>query len=313
MVPMKMKSFLEIGFWTVIVSGILFVGVQEKRIQKSLERFTRPAQLFSPRMLVNASLSRPEWDVIQSKDKHRFFYVISQSTGMWIGRGENCCTFSLGNDRYVIKLMRFDTKKKKRGLINRFIRCTQKEKVPLRTKEAMYSAKICVEELAGQTGVVYAHLNPTRDVSPSIKVRDFYGQEFRVYGDEACFVVQKKAVPFIKKISMLMGREDIDGAKKCIDQVLDLYIALARKGYMQRDSLNVGFVENRAIFMDVWHFEKMKQCPLVQRVSYDARETLRPIECWLVSAYPSLGEYYQYRLKSLIAEIKNEERTGLST
>ena len=307
MVSIKMRSFVEIGFWTVLVSGILFVGVQESRIKSALEHLARPIQLFSPSMLVNNTPPGSEWNVIQSKDTHRFFYVASQSTCVWIGKGENCCTFNFANDRYVIKLMRFDVKRKKHGLIKRLICSLKQKKLSQRTKEALYSAKLCMEELGSQTGVVYAHLNPTKDLVPSFKLRDFYGQEFRVYGDDAYFVVQKKAVPFIKKISILMNNDDVDGAKRHIDQVLDLYVSLARKGYIQRDGFNVGFVEDRAIFIDVWHFEKMNRCSLLQRISYDARETLRPIESWLVSTYPSLGEYYQNRVKGLIAEIQKEE------
>jgi hypothetical protein len=311
MVPMGMRSFFEKVFWTVIISGILFVSVQEKRIQSALDHFARPVQLFSPNIVTNTISPRPEWDVVQSKDRHKFFYVASQAIGTWMGKGENCCTFNFANDRYVIKLVRFDARKKEPGFLKRLIHYGRQEKPSPRLQEALYSAKLSVEELAAQTGVTYVHLNPTRDLVANIKVRDFFGQEFRLFGDGVCFVVQEKAVPFIKKISMLMNGEDVDGAKRHIDRVVDLYVSLARKGYVQRDGLNVGFVGDRAIFMDVWHFEKASRCPFRERIAYDARETLRPIESWLVATHPVLGEYYQNRIQCLIAETNKASEAKL--
>jgi hypothetical protein len=100
-----------------------------------------------------------------------------------------------------------------------------------------------------------------------------------------------------------MKQGKIEEAKRHIDLVLDLYVSLARKGCIQTKEADVGFVDGRAIFIDLWHFRKTGYCPIVQRIRYESCRSLRPFECWLQKTYPQLGDYYRQRIVKLLTSV----------
>jgi hypothetical protein len=170
---------------------------------------------------------------------------------------------------------------------------------------------MCFEELAEETGFVYVHLNRTSEKIKGVKLIDRFGQSHRIRGDDACFIVQRKANYIIPTLMKLMDAGSFQKACQRVDQIFDLLLNVARKGFTDSDDAlirnnNIGFSENRAIYIDTGHLARTKDIDLYKRMSYEFEVRLEPLQKWLDVMYPSLAEYYSAKRALMLEQLKNE-------
>ncbi len=304
----------------LLVFCVLMMGLMAlklSRVDLKVEELARPARLFNPRLIECNFAPRKEWDVHISKDHDAFFYVVSQQTFNWLGRGMQVVVFETQDGRYVVKFFQVGRLKEEtpRGFFEDLVSGESESKRQERRnhrEELFSSSKMCFEELQDETGIVYVHLNRTRDKIHGMKLVDKYGQSHRIRGDDTCFVVQKKAKYIIPTFITLMEKGDVDGAKHRIDQVFDLLLSLARKGFADGDDAlvrnnNIGFAPDRAIYIDTGHIFRTQNLDVYERMMYEFKVRLDPLEHWLNVMYPDLGAYYAERREALLTQLKQEK------
>lgn len=293
-----------------------FLVVKGEIVDKRLEQIARPSRLFNLGFIQSDFAPRSEWEVHLSPDHDRFFYVAAQQAFLWLRKGACSYIFASADGRYVLKFIHIGNMKGQQphGFFNKLFAIKKKHSKRLGQFEDLFlSSRICFDELREETGVIYAHLNRTRDKIHGLKLIDSYGQSQRVVGDETCFVVQQKAQPLIPTLTVLMDKGEVSSAKLRVDQVLDLLVSLARKGYVDgNDDLilnnNIGFIEKRAIYLDNWHFFRAKNLDVVERMRYEVHVRLKPLETWLEMTYPSLCEYYRQKTVDLLGRLIAEKK-----
>ncbi len=122
-----------------------------------------------------------------------------------------------------------------------------------------FSYKVAFEELLDLTGLVYVHLHPTSDLHTQLQIRDKLHILHTIDLDQFDFVIQKRAEMTHDYIAALMGKGEEEEARQACSSLLDLIRSRAKKGFRDRDpsiSTNCGFIDGRAIKIDVGRFVK---------------------------------------------------------
>ena len=100
-------------------------------------------------------------------------------------------------------------------------------------------------------GLVYLHLNKTRNLHRTLTIIDRTGQEHRVDLDQTEFVIQRKAELIFSYLHKLQSPQEVQEA---IASLLQLVQNRIDKGFSDRDkavSNNYGFVNGHPIHLDV--------------------------------------------------------------
>jgi hypothetical protein len=294
--------------------ALVFVIVKTQIVGGKLEQIARPSRLFSLHFVESTFPQRNDWEARLSADHDRFFYVVSQQALRWLGKGSVSIVFATSDNKYVVKFINMLPFKKpsQHGFLKTaFSKKHKKFPHDAWMEDIFQSARLSFDELQEETGVVYVHLNRTREKIHGLKLCDYYGQSQRVCGDDTCFLMQRRAKPVLKVLTELMDEGKTEEACRRIDQVFDLLISLARKGYVDGDehlisNNNIGFTDDRAIYVDTFHFFPAKQLDLVQRMYFECQQRLVPLERWLKLNYPELAAYYLQRRDEVLAAVTAE-------
>lgn len=310
-----MKTLWKVLACTLCFFALVFVIVKTQIVGGKLEQIARPSHLFSLSFIESTLPQRNDWEARLSADHDRFFYVVSQQALRWVGKGSVAFIFATPDDKYVVKFMNMTLFKRptNHGFLKKVF--SSKRKKPFRDarmEDIFQSVRLCFDELQEETGVIYVHLNRTKEKIHGLKLIDSYGQSQRVCGDDTCFLMQRQAKPLFKVLTDLMDKGATEEASRRIDQIFDLLTSLARKGYVDGDERlisnnNIGFIDSRAIYIDTFHFYPANHLDLVQRMHYECQQRLVPLERWLKLNYPVLAAYYVQKRDAVLAAVTAEQ------
>lgn len=312
--------------WSPLL-GITCVGLlgylvtQTMQIDEKISEMARPAKLFNPSVIESQIPHRTDWEVKITPDHDSFFYTVSQQPLYWLGRGMQVVVFQTQDEKYVVKFFQMARLKDPsshgfwKSLFSKETKEHANDRISHR-EEIFKSSKVCFEELSEETGIVYVHLNRTENKLFGIKLIDKFGQSHRIRGDNASFVVQKRGTYIIPTISKLMDAGEPWAAQMRVDQIMDLLLSVARKGYVDTDDAlirnnNLGFTEDRAIYIDTGHLTKAENLDVLGRMRYEFQVRLDPLQKWLNVAYPQLGAYYKMRRETLLTMLTQEKDLSL--
>lgn len=311
-----MKQFFKFQNLALIACvGLLSYSVGRLvHLDQKIDELARPAKLFSVGNIISTFPNDPKWDVKLSDELDTFFYVISQQQFNWLGRGAQAVVFESQDGRYVLKLFQLGRLRSAHEVKPFWKRVFSKEDESKRQErinhkeEIFSSSKLCFEEVPEETGIVYIHLNRTKNKIKGVKLVDRYGQSHRIRGDDACFVLQKKAVYLTPTFTKLMDEGAVDEAQERVDQVLDLLLTMAQKGFTDNDDAlirnnNLGFTKDRAVYIDTGHLSKNPELNVLNRMKYEFDVRLYPLEMWLNQTYPDLADYYRTRKAEILASL----------
>lgn len=311
------KKVLSICAALLCILMLIYVNVQLVRIDSQMSQIARPARLFNPKLIESTFASRKEWEVKITPDHEKFFYVVCQQTLKWLAHGMQAVAFETQDEKYVVKFFLLGRLRddEDRGFFrNLFSRETREKRQQrlLHREEIFSSSKMCFEELQEETGIVYVHLNKTKDKIHSVKLVDKYGQSHHIRGDDSSFLVQKKARYLIPTIDGLMEKGKVEEAKACVDRVFDLLLSLAKKGFVDGDDAlirnnNIGLTNDKAIYIDTGHLFRVQNLDVSERMRYEFQVRLDPLEKWLNIAYPEIGSYYRARRSEIMTMLMQEK------
>ena len=178
--------------------------------------------------------NHPQWDVPFDPT----ILSLLQQKFCFLGRGAQCYVFESKDQKYVIKLFRYDK--------NRKI-----EKI-----EALFRAcMLAYHDLKEETGLIYIHLNQTQDLLPTIQCIGPLGRTFSLPLDRYQFAIQRKAQNLFEVF--LKAKDDPRLLQERFDQFMALLQARVDKKVVNYDtnlSRNFGFLEDRAIEFDFGNF-----------------------------------------------------------
>ena len=256
-----------------------------------------------------------KWEVMPvTKEEKVIIDDIFSQTFTYLDSGTKSYSFLSEDGRYVIKLF-----KMKHLLANKWInhipipkildeyRFEKVAKRDLKLSDIFESCKIAFQDLKMQTGLVYIHLNKSKEWKKKLHLVDKNQKEYFLDLDTAEFVLQKKAIPFEQRISKLMRKNDLVKTKKALKAILDLLDDRCRKGIECKEIgknansvRNYGFNEDAAVYVDIAGFQRKDS---EQASSFNKNDFLKACEKiteWLQEYYPELVADFSKEVETFI-------------
>lgn len=158
------------------------------------------------------------------------------------------------------------------------------------------SCKLALLNVKEDTGVLYAHLNPTKLNVPPVDLVDKHGKSWTLDLSKSCFLLQKRAELFYPHVERLMEEGDVDGAKYAITSTLKLLDRFISMGVFENNAIlrkNFGFIDNEAVQFDIGKFKfDASREPDRREIRIVAKNFYR----WIGKNYPELLEHFDHQL-----------------
>jgi hypothetical protein len=309
----RVFSFVNI-VRVVALACLAFLAVKIHRIDQRISLISTPSKKFNVSQIINQFPYNPEWEVKTPPELTEFINMVTQQPFYWLGKGYQATAFLSEDGDYVVKFFHQERLKSPAFFDNPFGYMFSKgfrEKVKSRKahrEEIFSSSKLGFEEFPEESGILYVHLNKTHGQIKGIKLYDFTGQMHRFRGDDASFIIQKKASYVLPTLKGLMENGKLNEAKLRLNQIFDLVMSLAKKGFIDTDvalmrNNNIGFVKDRAIIIDTGHITKHDDINLCERMQFEFDVRMAPLHDWLKVRYPELAIYYDQRRQEIMAHL----------
>lgn len=194
----------------------------------------------------------------------------------FLGKGAQSYVFESEDQKYVLKLFRFDPRKKSF--------CDGKDWSLWQVKQAISlfsSCKLGFEKAKEETALIYLHLNLTDKKLPSVLLYDALGRRYKISLDDYRFAIQRKVIP-LKEAFILAKKEGV--LRERADALRALLEKRTMKGIGNRDpSLwrNFGFLGDQAIELDFGNYVERADFidPIKRQKEID--RYMIPLEKWL--------------------------------
>lgn len=254
----------------------------------------------------------PEWEIAAADQKIQEVNQILTQPFYYLGRGFQFFAFESSDHKYVLKFLRHQRLHPpvmydwlpNIGIV-RDMKAKKAQKRKARVSELFMSLKIAYEEIPLETGLIYVHLNKTEGKHLNATLIDLQEDEHKVSLDDTEFVLQYKADLIKPTFKTLMKEGNVDEAKERINQLFELLQSTAQKGILDTDGAliyknNVGFIANRAIYIDVGQFTLKDGIKSRERFMYDLKR-LKPLYKWLLRRYPPLAAHFEKQKQHILS------------
>ncbi len=247
---------------------------------------------------------QPEWDTgPPTPTQQTLLKELSKQTFSYLGSGKECYAFSSEDGKYVLKFFKQKHMKNTHILKNvPFFREKIDKKTTrrhtLRTK-TFTSYLLSYHTLPEETGVVYLHLTPSKDLNLNYHFRDHKKRPFSLPLDEMEFLIQKKAIPSFDKIHQLMQKQQIRETELALDSIMQLIQKRRAKNIADHDlncEKNLGFIGLQAIEIDLGEFTLASTLPTLKEEVFEATKDL---STFLQIHYPPLAAYLTKQIENL--------------
>ncbi len=240
------------------------------------------SQGFNVDKIASSLAFHQEWEVVNPS-----LEIIPSGTLTYLGSGAQCYAFLSKDQQVVVKFFKMKHMTPNKWLKmfplpglerNYFRRVEKREK---RLQETFAAARDAFSILGEETGVLYVHLNRTKNIKREVLLIGRCGEKVRVALDEVPFIVQKRAEPLGSCLQRHIERGDLDGAKSALRSLKQLIRAREEKGYFDQDLVigtTYGFIGDQAVQIDFGRLVRAEGIPGMD------------FEGWVRNHYPSLLE-----------------------
>jgi len=262
---------------------------------------------FTLSKIISSQKYSPEWEIpaLPIEEKKDLDQILNQKF-TYYSKGSQSYVFISEDKKFILKFLKQGKLHHKSWLAYIPLSFNPYHREYLFKKEkcrATFTAcKTAFQELKKESGLIYVHLNKTRDLNKKITILDKNGQQHIVDIDKTCFYVQKHAQLIYSRISELMHSNDIENAKRIIFSVFSLIDFLGKKGVCDNDPIlrkNFGLIEDIAVQIDIG---KLRIDPLrEQTLAYkeEVGSITNSFKIWIEKNYPVLSEYFETCLKEV--------------
>ena len=248
---------------------------------------------------------------LSTEEQSNINQILSQKFH-FLGKGCQSYVFESDDGQYVIKFFKYQHFRPRAWIdlftfipsVEEYRQNKMVEKREL-LERLFTSLKIAYEYLQEDTGVVYIHLNKSRNLNKEVVIYDKMKLKHRLNIDDYEFVIQRKAKMLGKEIDQLMTEKRQNEAEIIIDKLLALILKEYSNGYADNDHAlmqNTGILDGRPVHIDVGQFvrnNQVKQPGLYKQELFN--KTWR-FHDWLKRHHPALANYLEMRLKEIIGE-----------
>lgn len=278
----------------ILLAAMLCWGGQQ--LYQKVTFFGLKAKFSSPTFSCSADWELPALSV---EEQEAVDQILRQKF-TFLARGSQAFAFISEDKQYVLKLFKQHKWKPSNILgyiplsFNPYYKsyCLRKQK----QYNVLHSCKTALTHVKQDTGVIYAHLNPTQLNISSMTLIDKHGKSWEIDLSQSCFLLQKKADLFYEHIQELMSLSKIEEAKHAITSTIKLIDRFIDLGVYENNAIlrkNFGFIDNEAMQFDIGKF---KFDPLNKLDKNEIRVVTKNFRRWIGTHYPELSEHFDTTL-----------------
>jgi hypothetical protein len=196
----------------------------------------------------------------------------------YLTKGKQSFVFTSDDGKWILKFPRMPRAKMRYGI-------HKDAKESLFENTLVQSQKIA-DELAKETGIIYAHLKPSDDL-PFIQLIDEYQEIYDLDLNDLPFIIQTQGEDFFTRFLELSTPIPL------IEKTIALYSSLYEKGFIDRDPIldkNFGISGGVPFIIDTGQIEKCDDLP--PREVY-LKEMTQSLGGYLERTSPDLYEIYK--------------------
>ncbi len=233
----------------------------------------------------------PEKCYQENKPSHHVQEILNQPF-TYLGKGRQFFVFESSDKNYVLKFVKCQRIDLPAYLPASKERLQQRQD---RIEGIFASVDLAAHSFQKTTAVVYCKLFPRDMTEQKITIIDKLGRTHNVALEGVPFVLQKKAKPILTCFEECLALDDNAGAKRRIDQLIDLFQTDRALSCYDKDSgtilrNNVGFLADAAIHIDIGTLSKEHV-----DISED-KKRLEPLAAWLKERSPELANYLHSKI-----------------
>ena len=286
-----MKKQAKGYFWTII--GVLFIVAAAARI-------VFPGEELTHANITSRASSRPEWeiDVPDETTQEQIDAILAQPF-FYLDEGGQSYVFSSADQKYVLKLFKFQRFHPYffiQALPDIFpfhsFRHNHIEKRKQKLIAAFRGYKLAYERHRKESELLFIQLNPTTS-STTLTVFDKYHRERKINLTNVPYVLQKKGEILSMDLAKILDAEDLQTAKKRIDQVFRLYLSEYQKGIYDLDHgimHNIGSSENTLFHLDVGKLVYNEEIKKPEFYKKDLNKITIKLQFWIDQRYPQYSQ-----------------------
>lgn len=254
---------------------------------------------------------QPQWEVrpLSTQEKEELNMALNQPY-RYLGKGCQSYVFLSRDGRFVIKFFKYQRFRMQPWLayfpplpaLVKY-RKEKKEKKWEKLNSFVQSWKVAFENLKNETGLIFVHLNKTKELAAKLTIFDKLGIQHQIDLDQTEFCIQKRAEMLCDVILQYRKDNELEKAQNLIDRLFELILSEYSRGLADNDHAlmqNTGVVNGLPIHIDVGQFvinEKVKN-PQVYRQELFTK--MYKFKLWLFENYPELADYLDLKLHALI-------------
>lgn len=291
--------------WFVIVAALCLAIYGAGRL------YYKVTDGFTIGNIVSTLSYQEKWAItpLSNSEKKQVSEILSQPY-RYVGKGCQSYVFLSQDGDYVLKFVKYQRFRPQAWLdyfqwvpgINpiRLYKIQKKEK---KLDMLFDSWKIAYENLKEETGLVYVHLNKTKDFHQPVVIFDKLGFQHEVDIDDMEFLIQKKAQMLCPALEEMMAAHQEKEAVRLIDQLLAMILFEYARGFADNDHAlmqNTGVLDGRPIHIDAGQFVKNEEVKKSEVFKQELFSKTFKFHKWLQKRYPSLAEHLQSRLVEII-------------
>lgn len=296
---MVKKIYVGLAFFLFFFS--LFIGIDRFVHHKS--------NRFSLDKITTYHSYSPEWQIPPlSAEEHKALDQILSQKFTYYSKGSQSYVFISEDKKTILKFLKQHKLRPKSWLAYiplSFNPYYQEHLFKKKKCDFTFNAcKTAFLELKNEAGLIYVHINNTRDLNKKVTIYDKNGECHVVDIDKTSFYVQKRAQLIYSRISELVHQGDIEKAKQIITSVFSLIDFLGKKGVVENDPIlrkNFGLIDDVAVQIDIG---KLRIDPIRQQnLAYkqEVGSITHSFKVWLEKNYPQLSDHFEQCLNEVTA------------
>ncbi|MBX9923380.1 MAG: hypothetical protein K2Y01_04660 [Rhabdochlamydiaceae bacterium] len=291
----RIKLFL----WIVLTTSSIFPLY--RFLHKQTDGFTpskiRTAFLKDTIPHLSSSLSVEQQAEIQS--------ILSQPLH-YIGRGGQCYAFTTSDQKYVVKLLKYNNNYPKiwfqlfsfPGNLELY-RKQILERKQKKLEGEYKSYQIALENLQEETGIIYMHLDAGSLPEVQLELFDKIRVRHHLSADAFQFYIQKKGIPFYPKLETLIQQGQLQQAKIALDEMTAYLKKRCQKQIADKDNgiwRNFAFCEEHPFQIDIGQFVYDPSLSSEKGSQENLLLFTREFRNWLKNLDPTLENYFTQSL-----------------
>lgn len=251
----------------------------------------------------------PQWETsVLSEEAEAELRAILSQPFRYLDSGGQCYAFASQDDKVVLKLFKMHHLRQYPwlhrialpGVLDRCRVCFlsyQKE----RLERIFSSSKIAFDTLKEETGLLHVQLNCQADENAlCVTVIDKLGIAHKLSLNNTPFVLQAKASNAFKMLRKCLAKQDVEGAKQIVDQIIAFLRARMHKGITDLDPAlrrNIGLLEGRAIAIDIGSFVRWEKSLTANEELDQLISDTQRMRRWLHKRSPELTAHFDALLQ----------------